>query len=85
MQSRESFVLGRADLANFVGAFRLDLAALLCKLRRTKAVIIGVQVALFMAGRWRREREQNLTALILDVLCHIPEAGVALRCMLERA
>ncbi|KJZ70039.1 hypothetical protein HIM_10567 [Hirsutella minnesotensis 3608] len=57
------FISGKTDLAVFLEAFHLDLASFLGTLRKAKAVVTGVQVILFMAGRWRRERELNASPL----------------------
>ncbi|KJZ68778.1 hypothetical protein HIM_11835 [Hirsutella minnesotensis 3608] len=85
MQLRQSFVSGGADLGDFFDAFRLDLRSFLSTLRKTRAIATGVQIVIFMTGRWREERERQSRTLVLDVLCHTPEARTTLQRALQRA
>lgn len=85
MSLRDSFVSGGASLADFFRAFHLDVGPSLRLLRKTHAVATGVQVALFMSGRWKQEQERNPKAFILDVLCYTPKARGDLQRLLARA
>lgn len=85
MSLRDSFVAGEADLADFVRAFKLDLGSFFRVLRETRSIATGVQVILFMSGRWRREQREKPKALVLDVLCHTSRSRAVLQRFLERA
>jgi hypothetical protein len=85
MDLQSAFLAGEVDLAHFLAEFELDCPSLLEALKRWKAVVTGGDFLMFMAGEWKRRREEKRGALMLDVVCHGLKERAALREFLVRA
>lgn len=85
MQEAEGLVLGKLDLREFFWLFRLDLGPFLSVLRRTRSIVTGVLVVLFMDAQWSGDPAGHAGCRVLEVLCRGSEARMAVQAMLEGA
>lgn len=85
MDLRTVFARGGADLGDFLGVFALDVESFLAVLRKQKAIATGVDVVAFVAGIWKRRREQRPGAVVIDILCYGGRQARAVRRYLETA